>query len=543
MKKILSLLLCLVMLAALAIPGIAAQSPAALSGTAETAWIMKYGNVVLSLTKEELQGAGYEFGDVLTVTFLDQTLDLPLCSNYSDVDSGLPAVFARDKDANVILAINMGDFATTYGIAVKTTHEDKSFEWNWAEGVTGPVSFTIEMKQAGGYRDEYLLHQLSYTDDRADYPDLSDEEFANFRAVETTGMGKGVLYRTASPINPEHNRNTYADAAIRASGVTVVMNLADDDATARAYPGFDDSYYATTSFIALNMGVDFFASEFREKLAEGLRYLAEHPGVYAIHCTEGKDRAGFVVALLECLMGASVQEVSEDYMRTFRNYYGVNPGEERYEAVLNSGIVKSLCRAFGVDDLESADLAACAQTYLRTCGLTDETIETLKKNLSAAPAKEAEADGVLTRGEFIMGLFELSGEKDMEPRQAYFEDVPMHGELALAIRWAVGNGIVKGYGDGRFGPDDPVTREQMATMLYRNAVLLGQGFQGMWMFLLNYPDAAEISEWADEAMHWVVMHGILVGTDRGLEPKAAATDAQLTIVLDRWQSFLAQLAA
>ena len=131
----------------------------------------------------------------------------------------------------------------------------------------------------------------------------------------------------------------------------------------------------------------------------------------------------------------------------------------------------------------------------------------------------------------------------MEPRQAYFDDVPMHGDLALAIRWAVGNGIVKGYGDGRFGPDDPVTREQMATMLYRNAVLLGQGFQGMWMFYLNYPDAAEISEWADEAMHWVVMNGILIGSDRGLEPKANATDAQLATVLDRWQSFLSQIAA
>lgn len=542
MKKTLSILLCLVMLVALAVPGFAADCPS-LSATAQAADIMKYGNVVLSLRKEELLGAGYAYGDVVTVKFLDQTLELPVCSNYSDVDSGLPGVFARQKEENVILAINMGDFATTYKIAVKTTHEDKSFVWNWAEGVTGPVSFTIEMKQAGGYRDEYLLHQLSYTDERADYPDLSDAEFANFRAVETTGMGKGVLYRTASPINPEHNRNTYADAAIRAAGVTVVMNLADDDATARAYPGFDESYYATTSFISLNMGVDFFAQEFQEKLAEGLRFLAAHPGVYAVHCTEGKDRAGFVIALLECLMGASAQEVSEDYMRTFYNYYGVNPGEERYDAVLKSGIVKSLCRAFAIDDLESADLAACAQSYLRACGLTDETIEALKKNLSAAQEKEAEVDGVLTRGEFIMGLFELSGEKDMEPRQAYFDDVPMHGDLALAIRWAVGNGIVKGYGDGRFGPDDPVTREQMATMLYRNAVLLGQGFQGMWMFYLNYPDAAEISEWADEAMHWVVMNGILIGSDRGLEPKANATDAQLATVLDRWQSFLSQIAA
>ena len=68
-----------------------------------------------------------------------------------------------------------------------------------------------------------------------------------------------------------------------------------------------------------------------------------------------------------------------------------------------------------------------------------------------APAFAAEEND-LTRGEFVSALFELSGVTDMEPRQAYFEDVPMHGDLALAVRWAVGEGIVSGYGDGRFGP-------------------------------------------------------------------------------------------
>ena len=86
----------------------------------------------------------------------------------------------------------------------------------------------------------------------------------------------------------------------------------------------------------------------------------------------------------------------------------------------------------------------------------------------------------------------------MEPKQAWFGDVEMHGDLALAVRWAVGEGIVKGYGNGKFGPDDPVTREQMATMLYRNAQALGQGFQGMWYFPLDFPDADREVEGAFE---------------------------------------------
>ena len=151
-------------------------------------------------------------------------------------------------------------------------------------------------------------------------------------------------------------------------------------------------------------------------------------------------------------------------------------------------------------------------------------------------AEDAQAgDEVLTRGEFVIALYQLTEAWDGEAKQDVFDDVPAEGELALAVSWASANGIVYGYGDRTFGPDDPVTREQMATMLYRNAKLYGQGFEGAWYFPLEFQDAAEVSDWADEAVHWVVMNEIIVGTDKGLEPKALATDDQLAAVLERWQ--------
>ena len=387
MKKVLSLLLCAALLFALALPALAAE-PAELSATAEAAWIAKYGNVNLSLTTEEVLAAGYEYGDVVTVRYLEQELALPFCSDYADVDSGAPGLFARE-DGTVMLAVRMGSFADVYGLATKTEYEDRSFSWSWNEGIEDPLRVTVSLREAGGYHDEYVLHHFRYTDERSDYPGLSDEEFANFRMVRTTGMGEGVLYRTCSPINPEHKRNTYADAAIRAAGVTVVMNLADEESVARGYEGFDESYYATTDFIALNMGVDVTSDSFRGKLAEGVRFFAGHPGVYAVHCTEGKDRAGFVAAVLECLMGASLEEVRADYARTFYNYYGVTPEDPRYEAVLGS-ITTQLSTAFGLEDLTNADLAAAAAAYLKGCGVSEETLAALKQNLSAAPAQPEE---------------------------------------------------------------------------------------------------------------------------------------------------------
>ena len=153
-----------------------------------------------------------------------------------------------------------------------------------------------------------------------------------------------------------------------------------------------------------------------------------------------------------------------------------------------------------------------------------------------APAFAADAD-VLTRGRFVCALYDLSGVKNDAP-QARFDDVPTQGELALAVGWAVENGIVNGYGDGRFGPDDPVTREQMAAMLFRNAQALGQAPQGTWMFPLGFADASEISAYAEKAVQWAVMNRIILGADGLIEPKALATEGQLALVLDRWQDFL-----
>ncbi len=136
------------------------------------------------------------------------------------------------------------------------------------------------------------------------------------------------------------------------------------------------------------MPVDFSSEEFQTKLAKGLRFIAENPGTYAIHCTEGKDRAGFTVAILECLMGASYDEVINDYMTTFYNYFGVTKDDIRYEPIINSNIAKSLKSAFTFKkkdkkrDLSTADLSACATKYLKKIGLTNAEIKALKKNLS-----------------------------------------------------------------------------------------------------------------------------------------------------------------
>ena len=349
--------------------------------------IQKYGNLMLSLPGSELLARGFAYGDIVNVTINGQVYEMPIGSSFSDVDQGsmiCRVVIKEDLGEDyIVLAINMGDFATTAGIATKEKIEaDPGFVWHYNEGVAEPVAVAIEMKEPGGYYDQWVMHQLVRSENREDYPGLTDAEFANFRAVEMGDIAPGRLYRSSSPVNPEINRSAYADEAAKAAGVKTFINLADNEETLLGYEGFHDSYYSQQNRIALNLGVDFAAEDFRAGLAKGLRFIGTQEGPYLVHCNEGKDRAGFVSAILECLMGAAEEEIVADYMVTFYNYYGVEPGTEQYEIVANSNIRKSLCTAFGLASLEGADLRLCAEAYLAGIGLTQAEINSLRANLA-----------------------------------------------------------------------------------------------------------------------------------------------------------------
>ncbi|MBE6039488.1 MAG: hypothetical protein E7219_00850 [Clostridiales bacterium] len=344
--------------------------------------ISKFGNIKLVkdgrlLTKADLSAAGISYGDIVTVSFLDQEITMPVAGDYSEVGKG--DALLREDDNEAELAINMGAFASEY-IADKSSFEDGTFAWTYKKGVSD-VTFHIELKQKGGLFTEYGESDLVYSDKREDFPDLSDEQFANFRVISTTGMGKDVLYRTASPVNPRRGRNTYADAACKEHGIKAFVNLADSKDELAGFPGFDETYYSTADYIPLSMGLDFEDKDFRDKLARGLRFIIEHDGPYAIHCTEGKDRAGVVAALLECFMGASYDEIAADYMVTFYNYYGITPDDERYDKIVEENIDATLGALYGTDDIKSADLAAEAEDYFKECGLTDDEIDSLRGRL------------------------------------------------------------------------------------------------------------------------------------------------------------------
>lgn len=116
-----------------------------------------------------------------------------------------------------------------------------------------------------------------------------------------------------------------------------------------------------------------------------------------------------------------------------------------------------------------------------------------------------------------------------------YSDVPAGRWYTEAVRWASSQGIMKGDAAGTFRPEASLTREELATVLYRYAQGKGKGFTGLWSFQLDYPDAGTVSSWANEAMCWMVMNGIIKGNGQGyLAPKATATRAEMATMIMRF---------
>ena len=118
---------------------------------------------------------------------------------------------------------------------------------------------------------------------------------------------------------------------------------------------------------------------FREGFAEGFRYIANNEGPYLFHCVEGKDRTGLMAAVLEALMGASLDEIQDDYAKTYINYYDVKDGKQaEIEPAVLETIREINTPSFEIEDLTAVDLAEAAENYLLGIGLTAEEITALK---------------------------------------------------------------------------------------------------------------------------------------------------------------------
>ena len=140
-----------------------------------------------------------------------------------------------------------------------------------------------------------------------------------------------------------------------------------------------------------------------------------------------------------------------------------------------------------------------------------------------------------TRSMLVTTLWRLEGSPVVGGAMDY-SDIVRGAWYEEAVRWADSTGVATGYGNGKFGPDDPITREQMALMLWHHA-----GSPEVGGSLSSFADGAQISDWAQTAMIWAVEQGLITGVDDDrLNPRGQATRAETATILTRLAETMAQ---
>lgn len=151
--------------------------------------------------------------------------------------------------------------------------------------------------------------------------------------------------------------------------------------------------------------------------------------------------------------------------------------------------------------------------------------------MNGVSADSFDPKGNLTRAAIVTVLYRLEG-SPATAAASEFNDVPANQWYSDAVAWAVKYGITNGYGDGRFGPDDPITREQLAVFLYRyaksrNIIVPAYG-------KLLQSDASKIDSWALDAMTWAYSKGIIEEVEGMLAPVDKALRHMIATALTRF---------
>lgn len=152
--------------------------------------------------------------------------------------------------------------------------------------------------------------------------------------------------------------------------------------------------------------------------------------------------------------------------------------------------------------------------------------------MSGISAQQFGPDSTVTRGQVVTILWRLAGSPTVSGKT--FTDVSASVWYADAVAWASANGVVSGYESGLFGPEDQVTREQLAAILYRYALISGKDAEKT-ADLSGYTDSVTISTWAPQALKWAVGSGLISGTGANtLSPRGTATRAQIAVILQNY---------
>ena len=329
----------------------------------------EFGAAMLDFTEADMTEAGFTLGDLISITIDGKEIIMPYYDGYYTRNGEYLCVAYPTYPSICFTANNVGLPPELMGL----------------EG----HAVVVKMKEEGGCLDVQRALSMKYTNDRKDYPNLSDAKFANARAARGGNISNGTLHRSSSPFCNDINRAPYVSTYMEQVGVKTVLNLADTEEKMQGYdmPPYSLSLWEANGVILCPLKADPTADDYNNQLVEALKELPSHPAPYLVHCMEGKDRTGYVCALLEGLCGATYDEIVADYLLTYDNYYQINPenAPELCNTLVSLRLNTCLMYYANVTDeaqLPDVDYAKAFADYLLSRGMSSQQVEALVQVLT-----------------------------------------------------------------------------------------------------------------------------------------------------------------
>ena len=339
----------------------------------------EFGGIFIEKTIEDFNKLGFKYGDSVNIKFSNgyELKDQPYYNGYY-VDANNSLLVGYPGYPWIKAAINYGE--DLFEIA----------------GLKEDDTATITLNKKGKYLKIQEASDIHYYDEREKYD--SDSIFANFRAMNVGNIKDNILFRSASPCDNKHKRAAYTDELMKENNIQFIMNLADTDEKIQSYidsPDFNSPYFLSLyknkklllsfandkSVMPLALNMNYMSEDFAKKVAVGVAAIGDSDGPYLVHCLEGKDRTGFVCIVLEALMSATYQEIVDDYMLTYNNYYHIDIKDSRYNIIKARNVDAMLNFISDGADYRSGNLSQYAKNYLKFGGLDDSKIDAVINKL------------------------------------------------------------------------------------------------------------------------------------------------------------------
>ena len=334
-----------------------------------------FGNVFIHISPSDFEKQGFALGDSVNLEFSNgaKFLDIPYYNGY------------YAKVGNVALVSYPG---SEYLIAAICNGGSLWDEASVDENTTAKISLAEKKK--------YLVIQNAldiYEFQNKKAPD----ERAVLREVKAGNLKEKTLYRGLSPLDVKNigKSEKTVDDLIEEAGIKFIINLTDtkEQTIEKIESGQTDTSYYKKLFdegkvANIRLDMNYKSDSFAGKVVEVLKTISKNEGPYYIHCTEGKDRSGFVCMIIDCLAAANYDEICDDYMKSYEYNFNITKENtpDKYDVIKGETLDDMLRYIAGPDleniPLDEIDFVNVAGRYCDSHGMTVEDFDALYSKLT-----------------------------------------------------------------------------------------------------------------------------------------------------------------